>query len=135
MVIAVTVAGWRLRRLRNRRSSRPSDGRLDRRTDRPPPSRREHLIALSRAVREALVARFGPAWRSKTTEEIAREAGLAEAFGPEDAARLLRFLQEADRAKFAEEGEPPGNPSPTMGTTGWKNSSRRRVQTEAIGSG
>ena len=77
-----------------------------------PPSRRERLIALSRAVREALVARFGPAWRSKTTEEIAREAGLAEAFGPEDAARLLRFLQEADRAKFADEGEPPSTPSP-----------------------
>ena len=77
-----------------------------------PPSRRERLIALSRAVREALVARFGPAWRSKTTEEIAREAGLAEAFGPEDAARLLRFLQDADRAKFADEGEPPSTPSP-----------------------
>ncbi len=71
-----------------------------------PASRRERLIALSGAVREVLVARFGPAWRSKTTEEITREGGLAEAFGAEDAARLLRFLQEADRAKFADEGEP-----------------------------
>ena len=81
-----------------------------------PPSRRARLIALSGAVREALVARFGPAWRSKTTEEIARKAGLAEAFGPEDAARLLRFLEDADRAKFAAEAEPPSTPSPAPTT-------------------
>ncbi len=80
-----------------------------------PASRRERLIALSGAVREALVARFGPDWRSKTTEEIARENGLAEAFGPEDAARLLDLLHEADRAKFAHEEEPLSPPSPDYG--------------------
>ena len=115
LAIAVTGAGWGLRRLRarGRHASRTSGSTAAPMSD--PPSRRERLIALSRAVREALVVRFGPAWGSKTTEEIAREAGLAEAFGPEDAARLLRFLHEADRAKFADEGEPPSTPSPDLG--------------------
>jgi hypothetical protein len=114
MALAITVigAGWRLRRLRARGRHAPRMSVSAAAPTGELASRRERLIALSRAVREALVARFGPAWRSKTTEEIAREADLAAAFGPEDAARLLRFLQDADRAKFADEGEPSWTPPP-----------------------
>ena len=57
-------------------------------------------------VREALIARFGPAWGAKTTEEIAAEPGLAAALGPERAAQLVRFLHAADRAKFAGDARP-----------------------------
>ncbi len=115
LVIAVIGAGWRLRRLRKRR--RPASG-ISGSTPGPagaPVSRRDHRIALSGAVREVLVARFGPAWRSKTTEEIAHDAGLAEAFGPEDAARLVRFLHGADLAKFADEGGLSTTPPPDHG--------------------
>lgn len=115
LAIAIIGASWRLRRLRARGHPAP---RMSGTTAGPmgdPPSRRQRLIALSGAVREAFVVRFGPAWRSKTTEEIAREVDLAEAFGPEDAARLLRFLQHADRAKFADEREPGLPPSPDDG--------------------
>lgn len=106
LVIALAGAGWRLRRLRARGRHVPRMSGTTATTVSDPPSPRERLIALSRVVREVLIERFGPAWRSKTTEEIAREAGLADTFGPEDAARLLRFLRETDRAKFADEGEP-----------------------------
>jgi hypothetical protein len=61
------------------------------------------MVAWAVAVREALVARFGPSWRAKTTEEIAEDHALAFALGVEDADRLLAFLGEADRAKFAAE--------------------------------
>jgi hypothetical protein len=58
------------------------------------------MAAWSIAVREALVARFGASWRARTTEEIAADATLAEALGPEPTARLVEFLSDADRAKF-----------------------------------
>jgi hypothetical protein len=61
------------------------------------------MARLSALVRQALVARFGPSWGAKTTEEIAAEPGLADRLGPERAEGLVRFLREADRAKFAGE--------------------------------
>ena len=119
VAVAIVIIGFgrRLRwlRARSRHPSRTSGS-----TAAPggaPPSRRERQIALSRELREALAARFGPAWLSKTTEEIAHETALAEAFGPEVTARLIRFLQEADRAKFADldAGEPPSTLRPDHG--------------------
>lgn len=122
LAIAVIVAGRQWRRVRARRRYAPGISAPTAAPMGEPPSRRERLIALSGAVREVLVARFGPAWRSKTTEEIAREGGLAEAFGAEETARLLQFLEGADRAKFANENErePLSDSSPDSGED-WAN--------------
>jgi hypothetical protein len=59
------------------------------------------MAALAERAREALAARFGPAWKARTTEEVAGSAELAAELGPETLARLVAFLQDADRAKFA----------------------------------
>ena len=59
------------------------------------------LTAWAESVRDVLVARFGPSWAAKTTEEIAAEPSLAERLGSERAAQLVRFFHAADRAKFA----------------------------------
>lgn len=67
------------------------------------PARR--LVASSRSVRAALIAAFGPAWGSRTTEEIAADPALAARVGPEVAATLVAYLRDVDRAKFA--GEEP----------------------------
>lgn len=58
------------------------------------------MAAYSAAVRSALAARFGAQWNARTTEEIADDATLAEAIGPERSAQLVEFLSLADRAKF-----------------------------------
>jgi hypothetical protein len=70
--------------------------------DVPTGSPRDQLIAGSEAVRQALAARFGPAWRAKTTEELADRPELAERLGAERTARLVALLEAADRAKFAD---------------------------------
>jgi len=62
------------------------------------------VVTLAETVRAALAARFGPAWRAKTTEEVANEAGIAEAFGPEAAGRVVALLRAADLQKFAPSG-------------------------------
>jgi hypothetical protein len=67
------------------------------------PSPREQLIAQANIVRSALVDRFGESWRAKTTEEIAVELRILEAFDTETLERLLTFLRDADLAKFARE--------------------------------
>jgi hypothetical protein len=66
-------------------------------------SPRERLIAQADLIRSVLVARFGESWRAKTTEEIAAMPDLFDALDPESAARLIAFLRESDRAKFAAE--------------------------------
>jgi hypothetical protein len=68
-------------------------------------SPRQRLIAASEVVRSALIGAFGPAWGSKTTEEIGADRTLLEFIEPDEVARLLGFLKGADRAKFAS-GEP-----------------------------
>lgn len=64
-------------------------------------SPRERLIARAEAIRASLADRFDPSWLASTTEEIAGQAVLVEAFGSELASRLVQFLSLADRAKFA----------------------------------
>lgn len=63
---------------------------------------RERMIYWSLTVREALTVRFGDTWRAKTTEEIATDPGLLAALGSDHALKVVGFLLEADRAKFAE---------------------------------
>jgi hypothetical protein len=81
------------------RRRRPGAGRLGL-PDGPFDSRRDQMAAYSAAVRSALAARFGAQWNARTTEEIADDATLAEAIGPERSAQLVEFLSLADRAKF-----------------------------------
>jgi hypothetical protein len=70
------------------------------------------MIAWSEAVRDVLAKRFGPEWCAKTTEEIATAEELIPAFGAEEAGRLLRFLNEADLAKFAGDHDDHSAPPP-----------------------
>jgi hypothetical protein len=58
------------------------------------------MAVLAERVRDALVARFGPSWASRTTEEVAASAEVAESLGRDPADTLVRFLAQADRAKF-----------------------------------
>jgi hypothetical protein len=58
------------------------------------------MAAWSTLVRNALAARFGGRWHARTTEEIAAEPDLAETLGTARAAELVRFLVQADLAKF-----------------------------------
>src|SRR5262249_52879285 len=97
LIILGLAAGWLWwsNKQRRRRSSRR--GRTAERL-----SSFEAPMALwSAQIRDALIVRFGPAWGAKTTEEIAAEPALAAALGPEGAEQLVRFLHEADRARFA----------------------------------
>jgi hypothetical protein len=98
-VLALGIAaGWlRRRRARRRRAPRPG-------ASRPPAASETPMAGRAARVREALMARFGPSWGAKTTEEIAAEPGLADRLGPLRAEQLVRFLLAADRAKFA--GDP-----------------------------
>jgi hypothetical protein len=68
---------------------------------------RQRLIQTADRLRAALVARFGPSWAAKTTEEIATEPALADLLGAERLAPLLELLRAADRAKFASEPQLP----------------------------
>ncbi len=61
--------------------------------------------AASERVRSSLIAAFGPAWASKTSEEIAADPTLEDRLEPGTRVRLLAFLEAADHAKFA--GEEP----------------------------
>ena len=64
-------------------------------------SPRGRLVALSSSAKTALAARFGPAWRAKTTEELAVEPALAALLGPDLLHELIAFLDRTDRLKFA----------------------------------
>jgi hypothetical protein len=98
---------WRLRKRRRKRpASKPAVMAVDAFDDSP----QARMIAWSLAVRESLSERFGPAWRAKTTEEIADDPSLIDALGPEFAARILYFLREADRTKFAGASAPVVEP-------------------------
>jgi hypothetical protein len=74
---------------------------------RTPNELRSPMATWAEAVRERLVARYGPSWAAKTTEELASRPELAEQFTPEQASQIIAFLQAADRVKFAHDGEEP----------------------------
>jgi hypothetical protein len=88
------------RRLAARRNAHPRT--TEPRTSRPGPevAARARMLWYSTVVREELARRFGESWSAKTTEEIAARSELEAQLGPEQAARLVDFLQAADRAKF-----------------------------------
>ena len=65
----------------------------------------EQLLALADRARIALIARFGEAWRAKTTEEIAEDSAFWRAFEPSTASALLDLLRQADLEKFARQPE------------------------------
>ncbi len=97
-ILIRTWRRWRARRLAATRPADPSGSSLE---AEPTPSRR--LIASSQAVRAALIAEFGAAWGSRTTEEIADDPTLADRLGPEQARAVVAYLRRVDRAKFAGE--------------------------------
>ena len=101
LVVVVLVVIGRRRWNKPRSRSVAADG-LDTPAIEGPPTARQRLIAASELVRGGLIAAFGPAWASKTTEEIAEEPGLVGRLGPSLSEGLLSFLRLADRAKFAE---------------------------------
>jgi len=72
------------------------------------------VLALAGQVREALVRRFGDAWRAKTTEEVAADLAKAPGIDPETRARVADLLLAADRLKFAGgEADPASQTPPT----------------------
>jgi len=96
LALILALARWRFRR-----EARPVvevTGDATAEVDRSP---RRRVIAASEAVRVALIAAFGPAWGSKTTEEIAADPELGGRLDPGRAEELAAFLRLADRAKFA----------------------------------
>ncbi len=97
-VATFAAAYLMIQRLRRRRATRAA--KLRSMPADTPNDPRGRLIPASERVREALVARFGPAWRARTTEEIEAGPELAATCGPDDASRLIMLLKDADRAKF-----------------------------------
>jgi hypothetical protein len=90
---------WRLYRrggVRSRRSSLAPQNQ-------PDATPRGHFVALSDSIREALIGRFGTAWRAKTTEELSADKALEDALGREPLQELIRFLDQVDHLKFAPE--------------------------------
>lgn len=105
LVFGLLVILWVRRRLKKKRRAAPVPTVAPRPTLADPSTTRDWMIVWSDNVRDALVERFGPAWRAKTTEEISTDERLADALGSEQATQLLVFLNEADRAKFAPEAD------------------------------
>lgn len=66
-----------------------------------PDDPQERLIRAADAARAALVARLGPPWVARTTEEIAEAPEPVAWLGVARAGRLVELLRSADRAKFA----------------------------------
>jgi hypothetical protein len=96
LLIVAVVLGRHLRATRRARAGAET-GIL---SDDASVSDRERIIARSREVRAALVARFGPQWLAKTTEEVAAALAPGGVLPVELAARLQTFLDLADLAKF-----------------------------------
>jgi LPXTG-motif cell wall-anchored protein len=96
-LLVLGLLGWGLWRRRRRETPRGEPATRESTPPAPP------MIAWSEAIRAALVARFGPSWAAKTTEEILDDPDLVAILSTEHRQRLTRFLHEADRAKFAGE--------------------------------
>jgi hypothetical protein len=104
LAVLLLIARW-WRRARRSKSHRPALDVEPAPGQEPDLSPRSRLIASAEAVRSAIVAAHGPAWASKTTEELADEPELVERLGVDRAARLVELFRVSDRAKFA--GEDP----------------------------
>jgi len=77
------------------------------------------LLALRERARTILAARFGPALRARTTEELADDARLAEAIGEDDLARLTELLRAGDRALFDRDSAAETNGDPSANLAAW----------------
>ena len=64
------------------------------------------IVAWFDRVRALLVARFGPTWNAKTTEELLAAPELLALLDPDRLERLSLSLLSADRAKFASIDDP-----------------------------
>ena len=93
--LLVLALVWRWQRTRGRQPV-PAD----RAEEAVPPV--DPRIVASGLIRDALARRFGPAWGSKTTEEIEAEASLRDRLAPDQFAALIDLFRQSDRAKFAE---------------------------------
>ncbi len=98
VLVAGALVIWRM--VRGRRARLPGGQAAAEVIDVTP---RGRLVALSTSTKSALASRFGPAWRAKTTEELATEAALRDVLGPEMLGELIEFLDRIDRLKFAPE--------------------------------
>lgn len=99
LILALAFITWKIRRSPRAGGIAPGESqgpRVD-----PDETPRQRLIALSETVRGGLIAEFGPAWGSKTTEEIGQEPDLIGRLEPVEVDRLVEFLKLADRVKFA----------------------------------
>jgi hypothetical protein len=62
----------------------------------------DQLLNLACQIREDLVARFGPSFRTRTTEEIAADPHLKEVLGIEHFEPMIHLLARADHRRFAD---------------------------------
>jgi hypothetical protein len=134
LLLAALVMTWSWRRrraaLRERRAKLHERARSAVEND---ALTREPLAFWSVAVREALAARFGPALRARTTEEIAADHLLAEELGPEPFDRLVRFLSVADRVRFAAADPAPPDAGTDEPQGGWETWARDFVASAVPG--
>lgn len=103
-LLLVAFSAARLARFRRRRACRERSGA----TSEPSPAFAGDggADAWSDRVRGLLAARFGPAWKAKTSEELIAAPELAELLDAEGLERLSRLLIAADRVKFAASADP-----------------------------
>ncbi len=104
VLLAVVLVGvWTIVRHRRARRTHVTAARRAINHDDSPSGK---LLTLAEEVRGTLIAKFGPAMRARTTEEIAADPLVREALGEQRLDPLIRLLAEADRWKFATR---PGN--------------------------
>ncbi|MBN1671266.1 MAG: hypothetical protein JXR37_09550 [Kiritimatiellae bacterium] len=130
-VAAAAVLGLLLRRVLRRAAPAPVPADVAAlaalaRLDSPGPAQlsrpSEFYACLCDIVREYVQGRFGIAAPKKTTEELLREAAGMPELGPSQHDVLQRFLESADRAKFARH---PGSTREMAEALGW---ARRLVE-------
>lgn len=101
IALAIGLLAWRVY---GRSRARDGAGEPGREADSGAPPGATPLVVWSERVRVALADRLGgTGWAARTTEELADDPTLTTRLGPESAARLVRFLRAADRAKFADD--------------------------------
>lgn len=77
-----------------------------------PDGPRPAVVRAAESVRTALVARFGPAWAAKTTEEIGADPVLPALVGSATSDRIIGLFAAADLTKFAgDDAEGPADPA------------------------